>query len=900
MSDCFLIADEVGLGKTKSARTVLFEMIRLKNAQKDGQEYQQETKKENQKENRKDNNVHAIYIASNAELSEQNMKSEFLSKNPSVNQNDNFAGLAGFQKANAIKTLKVFLGTDGYSYSENGSSSNNQLSELKLCSVTDKNFTRLSDFIPEMCCGESSYLIPLSPTTSFFVPSVKYDFGDEYKGSKDEREALKTVFSDLYMKLDSNISLNDNSLLFELEQAIIYDSIDRLKKCANREENIKEIKEICNQIITNINSSNSKTDATEFYKARRIRNNASAALYKPDLIILDEFQRYRRILETSKDGYTIYEMIKYLKARYAKESYSPKVLLLSATPYNYNRKGMEPIQWGYGVKKEEDTYEAKTKLTELPFEDMDSLMKNMEILGAPSKELNGTYKYSDYIARTERRMFEERNQNDESILIVRANNDCVKDYQIGYLNPIVKYCYEQDTFNKDDLDVIYSEIRENPEFWRFNYGYKKRTIISSEAQIKLIKEGVRDDNYSVFDNMGLKQLEDVIFDKEFNLPRLWVPPVSTGKDGCGKTLVFTRMQVTTRSVAYFVNQMAIKKVEDYKFYDECSVCEETMKQYLVEDNRLEYYCAKNDLKKAIEIMVSFFNRPFVKRVIAAYIYKDKEKGQEIDYSDAVKAYCDKFGFWSMLEEYKSVLGNNYSVDRLLLAFTHQPASIIEWQIDERNCLCKTYTDVEYSEMFVCDDNKAGSENTYKEASAKKEPHRTCKSLNEICDQFNSPIYPMVLVARNSGQEGFNLQYYGDKLMHWQMADSVNAFLQREGRLDRPGSLVFREKVWRIMKDQNKINGDEGYANVKENFDAYLNGNYELCGISQDSFISGLSPLWNLNYKDIRIQQILPISEYIDAFDDFVKEIVAANQYSKFYENVRELCPFFEYKNNLKC
>lgn len=890
MSDCFLIADEVGLGKTKSARTVLFEMIRLKNAQKDGQE--------NQQKNQKDNNVHAIYIASNTELSEQNMKSEFLSKNPSVNQNDNYAGLAGFQKANAIKTLKVFWGTDGYSFSENDSSSNKQPFELKLDYIKDKHFTRLSDFVPGMCCDKSSYLIPLAPTTSFFVPSDKYDFGDEYKGSKDEREGLKAVFRDLYNKLDSNISLKENSLLFELIKAIDYDNID-IKKCANKEEKIKKIKALCYQIYSNIHSTKIETDATEFYKARRIKNNASAALYKPDLIILDEFQRYRQILKEVKDGYTICEMIKYLKDRYKNESYSPKVLLLSATPYNYNRKGMEPIQWGYGVKKEEDTYEAKTKLTELPFEDMDSLMQNMEILGAPSKAPNGTYKYSDYIARTERRMFEERNQNDESILIVRANNDCVKDYQIGYLNPIVKYCYEQDIFKKNDLDVIYSEIRENPEFWRFNYGYTKRTIISPETQIKLIKEGVRDDNYSVFDNMGLKQLEDVIFDKEFDLPRLWVPPVSTGKVGCGKTLVFTTMQVTTRSVSYFVNQMAIKKVQDFKFYDECSVCEETMKQYLMEDNRLEYYCTGNDLKEAIKKIVEFFNRSFVKRVIAAYIHKRKENGQALKYSEAVSAYCDNFGFWPMLEEFKSVLGNNYSVDRLLSAFSHQPASIIEWQIDESNRFIKKYTDIEYSEMFVCDDNKAGNKRKNKEVFAEKGPHKKCKSLNEICDQFNSPIYPMVLVARNAGQEGFNLQYYGDKLMHWQMAESVNAFLQREGRLDRPGSLVFREKVWQIVKDQNKINGDEGYANVKESFDAYLNGNYELCGISQDRFISGLSPLWNLNYKDIRIQQILPISEYIDAFDDFVKEIVAANQYSKFYENVRELCPFFEHKDCLK-
>ena len=81
MADCFLIADEVGLGKTIVARTILCEMARLKSGAP----------------------VHAIYVASNEALARQNMEKEFLSDYGS--QKENYEKLTGFQKATAFKAL---------------------------------------------------------------------------------------------------------------------------------------------------------------------------------------------------------------------------------------------------------------------------------------------------------------------------------------------------------------------------------------------------------------------------------------------------------------------------------------------------------------------------------------------------------------------------------------------------------------------------------------------------------------------------------------------------------------------------------------------------------------------------------------------------------------------------
>lgn len=52
---------------------------------------------------------------------------------------------------------------------------------------------------------------------------------------------------------------------------------------------------------------------SDFLTARRIRSNATVAIYKPDLIILDEFQRYRRVInDPTNGGYSVKYMLDYL------------------------------------------------------------------------------------------------------------------------------------------------------------------------------------------------------------------------------------------------------------------------------------------------------------------------------------------------------------------------------------------------------------------------------------------------------------------------------------------------------------------------------------------------------------------------------------------------------------
>jgi len=857
MTNCFLIADEVGLGKTKSAKTVLFEMIRLK----------------------QNHDVHAIYIASSSELSRQNMESEFLpdseepDKNKIGNRDTNYRGLAGFQKANAEKVLKSFF----ENYPDDSTGDTEQTYEGYICNVGiiitkgkdkgKKRDIRLSEYLPELCEEKQAYIMSLSPRTSFSEPSISTsNFGNEYMGSDSERGSLQNVFLALINKLKGEkTETTDIKLLTELEYAVKYElnlkneKINIIDKCQKIHDSLDE-----NQSV--------------FFEARRIRNNASVALYKPELIILDEFQRYRNILESTSNGYSILEMVKYLKERFACENFAPKILLLSATPYNYNSAVMEPIQWIYETNDDQDSYEASTQESEKPFEDFNTLLKCMKNLGAWGHE------YSDCIARTERNMFKKEHSNECGDISFDGAEMCNQiAYQNEYLNPLVQYCIDQN-FSEDDLKIICSEIGESPEFWRFNFGYQKRTIINDINKIELLSKKIN--GYSVDKNLGLQQIKKQVFPEDC-IPRLWVPPVSSGETKCGKMLVFTTMQVTTRSVSYFVDQIAQEKVKQYTttYENESIDCQdEDFKEFI----KTAFPDDTNVTEDAFEVMAAFFNRKFVKCVIAADM---STKKMSMNYFCAVKKYCDDYKFKDMIEEYKTVLGKNYKLEKLIQAFKHLPTSIIQWDV-KNGKKEKTFTNIDYSEMFVCDDNKAGNEKaTGKKDKSNNTGNRTNESLNVICDHFNSPIYPMVLVARNSGQEGFNLQYYGDKLMHWQKATSVNGFLQREGRLNRPGSLIFRQKVWKYVEKNCPNDEVNNYFKAKKAFDEHFEKNYTSLGIEKSDFESGLYPMWNFNYEDIAIKQIFPLYEYGSSFNGFITQIVSANQYSKFHNDVNSLCPY---------
>lgn len=914
MADCFLIADEVGLGKTIVARTILCEMARLKSGAP----------------------VHAIYVASNEALARQNMEKEFLSDYGS--QKENYEKLTGFQKATAFKALQVFLGS-GYTIDSTSlNAANRTISRLRTLTLNEvlgkkdspsgkDQSVRLSTYLPQMAQdaqrSECSTVMQLSPTTSFYNPKIKEFSPDSnsYTGSEGERQHMQNLFTKAVVFLKNNA----NAPLVVLESLPLRELIRELILAGIQYRKPKDLQELQNffsAIIKDNFSSNSR-----FCQARRICSNAAAAMYRPDLIILDEFQRYRNVLEESERGYSVKVMYDYLKWRSAQKkdeiekNYSlhfpheldelppvsvPKILLLSATPYNFNPDALKSTAWDSG-----DSY-IRGESGEDPYQNFGELQKRMLALGADKTIRN-------QVARTERRFGDEKSDPSSRQPHPASDTAMLAHAQTGYLTPLIKTLYaicKAQNVKPKDIRKICRRAGSTPEFWRFNYGYGQNGVMGLSPQVSdalLAASSAATYKVDVFANLGLQQLKEAMFPTADALPQLWVPPVAAGCPGTGKTLVFTTLVASTRSVSYFCDSMAQKRIAKYSQFDAVQICPAGLTDIFSVCQKVTGKWPGNKLHgdklhddKLQTALLAFFNRPFVKRVIAAHIYKANPIYAGT-YSEAIVRYCKRYKFREMLEEFKLVAGSKADFEKVLsAALTHESSSLVE------TCQGSSYrfTNTDYTEMFVEDDAKSGNNNTKKDNSPINEPafqnskdKRTNASLDDICAQFNSPFYPMVLVARNSAQEGFNLQLYGDKLMHWQTAGNVNAFLQREGRLNRPGSLISRHKVWQWAQWCSPVQV-AGYSHAKAIFDAQCQTNATRLNLSAHSTAIGLAPLWTLKSPegDVTIRQILPLSQYNDVYDVFMKQLISAERYASFNPDLRQagstaspmdLCPFYD-------
>ena len=141
------------------------------------------------------------------------------------------------------------------------------------------------------------------------------------------------------------------------------------------------------------------------------------------------------MLDATADGYSVLEMVKYLNKRFEGDTtYSPRVLMLSATPYNYDKGKMNKLSWGYSQNSE--FYEVKEEASEEPYDSWEKLREKMQVLGAASG--NGR----DVFVRTERsstQMNTEDEFKDEKKIRIKYGNErkISMGHQFLYLNPLL-------------------------------------------------------------------------------------------------------------------------------------------------------------------------------------------------------------------------------------------------------------------------------------------------------------------------------------------------------------------------------------------------------------------------------------------------------------------------------
>jgi hypothetical protein len=118
------------------------------------------------------------------------------------------------------------------------------------------------------------------------------------------------------------------------------------------------------------------------------------------------------------------------------------------------------------------------------------------------------------------------------------------------------------------------------------------------------------------------------------------------------------------------------------------------------------------------------------------------------------------------------------------------------------------------------------------------PHRS----EGIRAAFNSPFWPYVLATTSVGQEGLDFHTWCEQIGHWDLCSSPVDLEQREGRIQRFGGLVVRRQLGVAMGERGRDAGRSGTS-------PWIAVAVE----AEKSFAdeTGLSPWWTLRGATIR-------------------------------------------------
>lgn len=305
--DKILIADEVGLGKTIVSRGIVSKMYEKHHAAFPEEPF------------------NVIYICSNQAIAKQNIeKLNFLQGDASKNivdyssNDDRITALAYKPKEiNREFNIRIKAFTPGTSFDQNTSSGRSDERVLLFRLVHEypelKNFqSQLSWFF------KNNKRMRDDNWSNMVMDAVMYDSDTEYTlehnwSVRPIRTEIKPIFR------------------LKLEEKAKKKFIPRCYKYLNISEEISWIDiivNLCSQGISH-NDYSKRNELKELLKSLRIILSESCSKYlNADLFILDEFQRYSKLLQTKNQDNPGIEL-----ARQVLNKEDTKVLLLSATPF---------------------------------------------------------------------------------------------------------------------------------------------------------------------------------------------------------------------------------------------------------------------------------------------------------------------------------------------------------------------------------------------------------------------------------------------------------------------------------------------------------------------------------------------------------------------------------------
>ena len=434
-------------------------------------------------------------------------------------------------------------------------------------------------------------LTPLTPSTSFNIINGC--------GSVSERAltyAILKRYSPLKkLKVGLEILLRDRAEKAWIDWAK-YHFEERVDECSNKSNNkyiedilekvdeyfqqnlelLDELKKLCYKIQ---NYPKLKQDGTTkmIQNLRTMMAFISVDLMNPDLVIMDEFQRFNEIIDIKGESETAIIARRFFNNN---NDIKTKVLLLSATPYKLYSTLEEINESG-----EDEHYKEFMKVMDFVFYDNEDLRESFKqvwkdystTLHEVRKEDFATLvlkknKAEDYlykgICRTERMLIKE--SNDIIDLDISKHKASISEYDI------MSYAQMDSIVNNIDLkyNVPVEYIKSAPYIMSFMNTYKLKEKIFTHfknnpedvSMAKGDKIWINARKINKYDEipMGNGRLEKI---REISIPKnaerlLWIPPSIPyyslggpfkGNEHFSKTLIFSAWEMVPRAIATLIS-----------------------------------------------------------------------------------------------------------------------------------------------------------------------------------------------------------------------------------------------------------------------------------------------------------------------------------------------------------
>ena len=804
----FLVADEVGLGKTKVAKAVIRHFLEKNNGEKP---------------------LTVLYLCANQQLAWQNLRTFHFFNDNEKNQewiSPNIRlGLLAWRKmtdeTGKSKKLHLFALTPGTS--DPGTSSTagaGNMEERALITVLLDEDRKNVDFQTAMA-GYSPQ--KKDNTESSWEKKLNTLYEQQDKVGPDDfpvigilrYKMLNAIYADglwpafvrFYRDKNQGVftDIESGNIVKEMHACFIaYDK-------ANNDERLKWRKD-------------KNYPGAPISFMRRIMAKIGLQTVKPDLIIMDEFQRFDdRLFSTEKDSE------KSLFFSMVNSSCDCKILLLSATPYatfaedessgNTTRAHsgfIRLLNWLSGNGQ-------KTDFEKLRKEYFEALEKNENVLEKRDYFQNAVL---NYMCRTERRNLKKTPDENH-----RFNRDFP--YSLWHdassvLTPAAEevLCY----------NAAYNGCKDTPAGCQWNqlldfakYSTKPLSFMK-DYQLQepfLNMKGLyheEEDSLKSCSDSRIVKLQELL-GKLFEKNLLWIPPTRPrrkfegdfkGSEGASKILIFSswrfipRMISTVLSAQYSAFDAGLQR-PDNPLDQVLIYCQGQSPwhpaQALASAIRT-YFPSFSD--KQIQNIVNgfipeFCSRIFFRQSLEFEQNKRQKTGQnkQLHLTRKIIDYCKDGCLEDVFDEYiymiRGQMDDHAGVDDLkgyLNTKNVRIPSLLEVEFAEKKSKVRKYMSDCFGETDRPDKNDTQPD--------EDDPGSSQMNLQRA---FNSPFAPFVLSTTSIGQEGLDFHWYCRKIIHWNIPGNPIEMEQRNGRIDRFHSLSVRQSVAAALGKENILEDD---------------------------------------------------------------------------------------------